>query len=320
MDGLFAFGGDAHDLGDDVGGIDVIARRRARRAVARRCRSRARSRPRSARRPPGWAQPLAQPETWMAAIFARGGSCGAISVASARAAISPDAQAGLPGQATMLRRGSSARTTKPRPLGRGRRARPHILARAPSNKSARPGAGRRALHAVRRRQHAGKLRERSAWAWPNASATPSATRAVPQRMAADRLGRWPRRQIRRGGRSSHRRAERKAPIPSVAKNIGCARLAALLPRSRRAAGAPHRGSRIGRDRSERRRRAGIAASATWRRGAWAVPIARSRTSAASASRCSRPPPSTTTETLGASARPRIRNRPRAAPPPGRPHR
>ena len=61
----------------------------------------------------GWAQPLAQPEMWMAAISRDGGSCRAISVASARAAINPDAQAGVPGQATMRRRGSSARTMKP---------------------------------------------------------------------------------------------------------------------------------------------------------------------------------------------------------------
>src|SRR5690606_36367506 len=61
----------------------------------------------------GWAQPLAQPETWR--CFPTG-TCGASAAPSRRAAIWPEAQPSLPTQALARRRGSVGSVMKPRPV------------------------------------------------------------------------------------------------------------------------------------------------------------------------------------------------------------
>src|SRR5262249_31968173 len=63
----------------------------------------------------GWAQPLAQPDTWMVKPSLRyGAAAAAISGAVARGGLLAGGQRGAPAQAITCRPGSSARVTKPR--------------------------------------------------------------------------------------------------------------------------------------------------------------------------------------------------------------
>ena len=90
----------------------------------------------------GWAQPFAQPEMW---IVPDQGSrtVSAISLAIARAAMNAEAQAGAPGHATMRRRGSSARVTKPS-RSASRVIAVTLCSTNPTNNNARLGPGRTA--------------------------------------------------------------------------------------------------------------------------------------------------------------------------------
>ena len=135
-------------------------------------------------------------------------SCGASAAASRRASMKPDAQAGAPGHAAMRRRGSPAHTTKPS------RSTAVVSASAfseetPISISARSGTGQidRAPWMDARRASSAIA---PAWAWPKASAIPSAS--DPSRR------RW-RPIISAGGRrggiaaGSIRNCERSAPMP-----------------------------------------------------------------------------------------------------------
>ena len=190
------FGGDAHDLGDE--------RRRHRRdnAASRapsrcgRCRSRARFRPRSAAAGAGWAQPLAQPEMWMVTPSRRGGSCRAIVGRQRARRDHPRGADRLAGA------GDDAAARVVGAHDEAERAR--LRSRAPPRRSggSRSTTARGRARAARARRHGRRRRSAScssasACAWPNGERDAERDRAVPQRMAADRLGRRTRRRRRR---------------------------------------------------------------------------------------------------------------------------
>ena len=106
--------------------------------------------------------------------------------ASARAAISPDAQIGAPAQATTRRRGSAGSTMKPSAPASARK-----LARAagdkPTTSSARPGAVRRPAAPAWRAASISRCNV-SASECPNGRPSPTATCRPTQAMHADRLG------------------------------------------------------------------------------------------------------------------------------------
>ena len=259
----------------------VIARRRARRAVADDAAAMLGRRPRSAPRPPDgrslWRSPR---RGWRR-------SC-ATAAAAARSRSRARAPRSIP---TRTRAAGTGRDAPARvvgahdeaqPLGRGGQRGRRSCA-TPSNQSARPGAGRRALTPCGRRQRPSIARARSRAAWPNGKRDPERQRAIPQRMAADRLGRRPRRQHGRNiDRASDDGTEGTDSIGAEKIALRAPRVPA--PRSRRADAAPRRQPHRARSIRAASPTPASPASATWRRGARADATARSRRSALSASR------------------------------------
>ncbi len=220
----------------------------------------------------------------------------ASSAAMARAAISPEAQDGAPGQATMRRRGSRASTMKPRRSAAFRVA----TAFASLSRPEQERAVRRGPHPVSamRLRNIGQLDQRIGLARGRRRGRDRARRCCSLEDAAQ--------SARRGGVPANGSAgsmssgrSRSAPIPL------------LRARSRARASGPSAAidarRRIAASTASpcATRPSGVAeaaspASATCSIGPLGVATARNLMSAASASRWSAPPPSTTTETFGAS--------------------
>src|SRR5262245_21391799 len=242
----------------------------------------------------GWAQPLAQPDTCTAMPMPGRCGCRAISAASARAAIKPDTHAGLPGHATIRRRGSSACTMKSS-RSASRASASALGSDNPISNNARPGAGRSARAPCAAAASARSSNAR-ACVWPKASASPSAN-ASPRSGCSPMISAGGR---RGGGASSGRTgsAARNAAIPSVRRTSAArpSRCAAMIRSTAKPTSAA---TATGTDPS------GVAvaaspASATCNRVPSSVANARKRRSAVSASRWNRPPASTITDTLWAS--------------------
>ena len=308
MDGLACCADDARDLGGERSAGDATWRRGVARAVPSRT----------------MPQPCASPTTVSAAGRGMGAALGAAgdvdrnAVAAvprgaararrraARAAMQPDAQAGAPGQAAMRRRGSSASTTKPSSLGCGREARRVAPAATPISISARPGAGR-IDRTPMRDGAAGELGERVGLGMaerrarcPSASepsrsgCRPIISRRRPRSRRRQRAMRMPTQRVDAAARSNRR--ARCRPSAAISRSRRARRRPRVPARSRRATPDAPPSARAsvraatrlpslvcsGRGEPSLAAPAAPAAIATRCRR----PTARSRMSAASASRCS----------------------------------